>query len=90
MSIGIDLSYQCCQKIAILPVFFYLLSNKCPPVLGIITTPLGRISWCHFPLPQFIHPYGVHMPHLADMGEDVEAVYEKIGNEEYILLMDLQ
>lgn len=29
-------------------------------------------------------------PQLAAMDEDVEAVYEKISNEEYLLLMDAQ
>ena len=34
--------------------------------------------------------YHADEAHLAAMDEDVEAVYEKIGNEEYRLLMDAQ
>ena len=34
--------------------------------------------------------YHADDPHLPAMDEDVEAVYEKISNEEYTLLMDSQ
>ena len=32
--------------------------------------------------------YQAEEPHLAAMDEDVEAVYEKVGKEEYTLLMN--
>lgn len=34
--------------------------------------------------------YHADDPHLAAMDEDVETVYEKISNEEYLLLLDAQ
>lgn len=34
--------------------------------------------------------YLAEQPHLSAMDEDVEAVYEKIGREDYILLMDAE
>ena len=34
--------------------------------------------------------YHADDPHLTAMDDDVEAVYERIGNEEYTLLMDAQ
>ena len=34
--------------------------------------------------------YHAEIPHLDAMDEDVEAVYEKISNEEYLLLMEAQ
>ena len=34
--------------------------------------------------------YLAEQPHLSAIDEDVEAVYEKIGREDYILLMDAE